>query len=45
MIAAWRARFIASVRLSISSPAAFDAFRIAVMRAPCSDAPDSRSAR
>ena len=45
MISAWRARFIYSVRLSISSPAFFDALRIAVIRAPCSDAVDSSSAR
>jgi hypothetical protein len=45
VISAWRARFIASVRLSISSPAFFDALRIAVIRAPCSDAADSSSAR
>ena len=45
MISAWRARFIPRVRLSISSPADFDALRIAVMRAPCSDAADSSSAR
>src|SRR5581483_3530822 len=31
VISAWRARFIASVRLSISSPAFFDALRIAVI--------------
>ena len=45
VISACRARFIASVMLSISSPADFDALRIAVMRAPCSDAADSSSAR
>ena len=45
VISAWRARFIWSVRLSISSPAFFDALRIAVMRAPCSEAADSSSAR
>ena len=45
VISAWRARFICSVSVSISSPAFFEAFRIAVMRAPCSDAADSSSAR
>ncbi len=45
VISAWRARFICSVRVSISSPAFLDAFRIAVIRAPCSDAADSSSAR
>ena len=45
VISAWRARFISSVSRSISSPAFFDAFRIAVIRAPCSDADDSSSAR
>ena len=45
VISAWRARFISSERLSIISPAFFEAFRIAVIRAPCSDADDSRSAR
>ena len=33
MISAWRARFICSVSVSISSPAFFEAFRIAVIRA------------
>ena len=41
VISAWRARFIAKVRLSISSAAFLDAFRIAVIRAPCSEAADS----
>ena len=45
VISAWRARFICSVRPSISSPAFSEALRIAVMRAPCSDAVDSSSAR
>src|SRR5829696_6726963 len=45
VISACRARFISSVSRSIRSPAFFDAFRIAVMRAPCSDAADSSSAR
>lgn len=45
VISACRARFIASVSESMSSPAAFDAFRIAVIRAPCSEAADSRRAR
>ena len=45
VISAWRARFIASVSVSISSPADFEAFRIAVIRAPCSEAADSSSAR
>ncbi len=45
VISAWRARFIASVSPSISSPADFVAFRIADIRAPCSDAADSSSAR
>jgi len=41
----WRARFICRVRSSISSPAFSDALRIAVIRAPCSEAVDSSSAR
>ena len=45
VISAWRARFIASVSVSISSPAALEALRMAVMRAPCSEAADSSSAR
>ena len=45
MISACRARFIWSVYDSISSPAFSDAFRMAVIRAPCSDAVDSSSAR
>jgi hypothetical protein len=45
VISAWRARFICSVSPSISSPAFFDALRIAVIRAPCSDAADSSRAR
>ena len=45
VISAWRARFICSVRLSISSAAFFEALRIAVIRAPCSDAADSSNAR
>jgi PemK-like, MazF-like toxin of type II toxin-antitoxin system len=45
VISAWRARFICSVSESMSSPAFFDALRMAVMRAPCSDAADSSSAR
>ena len=42
---AWRMRFMLSVSVWISSPAFFEAESIAVMRAPCSDATDSRSAR
>src|SRR5581483_4557549 len=38
VISAWRARFICSVSRSISSFAFFEALRIAVMRAPSSDA-------
>ena len=45
VIAAWRMRFMLSVKLSISSLAFFDAESIAVMRAPCSDATDSSNAR
>ena len=45
VISAWRARFISSVRSSISSLALSEALRMAVMRAPCSDAVDSSSAR
>ena len=45
VISAWRARFISSVSRSIISPAFFEALRIAVIRAPCSDADDSSSAR
>ena len=45
VISAWRARFMLSVSVSISSPAFFEALRIAVMRAPCSEAVDSSSAR
>ena len=45
VISAWRARFIWSVSVSISSPAFFDAFRIAVIWAPWNDAADSSSAR
>ncbi len=42
---AWRMRFMLSVNDWISSPAFFDAESIAVMRAPCSLATDSSSAR
>ncbi len=45
VISAWRARFMSSVSDVISSPAFLDAFRIAVIRAPCSDAADSSRAR
>ena len=45
VISAWRSRFICSVRSSMMSPAFSEALRIAVMRAPCSDAVDSSSAR
>ena len=45
VISAWRARFISRVRSSIRSFAFSDALRIAVMRAPCSEAVDSSSAR
>ena len=45
VISAWRARFMLSVSESMSSPAFFEALRIAVIRAPCSDAVDSSSAR
>jgi hypothetical protein len=45
VIAAWRARLKTSVRRSIISAALPDAASIAVMRAPCSDAIDSSSAR
>ena len=45
VISAWRARFISSVRSVMISPAFSEALRIAVMRAPCSDAVDSSSAR
>ena len=45
VISACRARFIASRSVSISSPAFFEALRMAVIRAPCSDAADSSSAR
>ena len=45
VISAWRARFISSVRSSINVLAFSDALRIAVIRAPCSDAVDSSSAR
>ena len=43
MISAWRARFISKVRSSMSSPAFCEALRMAVMRAPSSDAADSSS--
>jgi hypothetical protein len=45
VICAWRARFIASVSRSISSPAFFEALRIAVICAARNDAADSSSAR
>src|SRR5204863_9782104 len=45
VISAWRARFISSVRSSMISPAFSEALRIAVIRAPCSEAVDSSSAR
>jgi hypothetical protein len=45
VIIAWRVRFIASVCLRIISPALRVALSIALMRAPCSDAAFSRSAR
>ena len=44
VISAWRARFISSVRSSMTSPAFSEALRIAVMRAPSSEAVDSSSA-
>jgi len=44
MISAWRWRFISSVRSSIISLAFSWALRMAVIRAPCSDAVDSSSA-
>jgi hypothetical protein len=45
VISAWRARFISSVRSSMTSPAFCEALRMAVMRAPSSEAVDSSSAR
>jgi hypothetical protein len=45
VISAWRARFISSVRSSMTSAAFCEALRMAVMRAPSSDAVDSSSAR
>ena len=45
VISAWRSRFISRVRSLMMSPAFSEALRIAVMRAPCSDAVDSSSAR
>ena len=45
VISAWRARFISSVRSSMTSAAFSEALRMAVMRAPSSDAVDSSSAR
>ena len=45
VISAWRSRFICRVRSLMRSDAFSDALRIAVMRAPCSDAVDSSSAR
>ena len=45
VMAAWRARLSASVRASIISSAASLALRMALIRAPCSLALDSRSAR
>src|SRR5438270_10361197 len=45
VISACRARFIARVRLSISSPAFLEALRIAVIWAPCLEAADSSRAR
>ena len=45
VISAWRTRFISSVRSSIMSCAFSAALRIAVIRAPCSEAADSSSAR
>ena len=44
VISAWRCRLAARVRSSMSSPALSDALRMALMRAPCSDAVDSSSA-
>ena len=44
VISAWRTLFISRVRSSIMSFAFSCALRIAVMRAPCSDAVDSSSA-
>ena len=44
VISAWRWRLAARVRSSISSAALSDALRMALMRAPCSDAVDSSSA-
>lgn len=45
VIAAWRTRFMFSVSEDIRSPALFVAASMAVMRAPCSEAIDSSSAR
>ena len=45
VISAWRARFICRVTRSISSPAFFEAFRIAVICAPWNEAADSSRAR
>ena len=45
VIAAWRSRLNCSVRSLMMSPAFSEALRMAVMRAPCSDAVDSSSAR
>ncbi len=42
VIAACRTRFILSVSVSISSLAFFEAESIAVIRAPCSEATDSK---
>ena len=45
-ISAWRARFISSVEVVDQAGSAFsEAVRIAVMRAPCSEAVDSSRAR
>src|SRR3954469_1344505 len=44
VISAWRWRFISRVRSSIRSDAFSDALRMAVIRAPCSDAVDSSRA-
>jgi len=45
VMSAWRSRLSCSVRSSMISDAFSEALRMAVMRAPCSDAVDSSSAR
>ena len=42
VMAAWRTRFMFRVSEEIKSPAFFEAASIAVIRAPCSEATDSR---